>query len=218
MQPIPSNYMAYDRTIVVFSPDGRLLQVEYARQAVKRGNTVVGLVTGEGVVLGATKSSAPLGVSATPKKIFEIDNHIGAVSSGLLADARNLIEAARVKSQVNTLTYGEPISVSSITKFIADQKHMVTQYAGVRPYGVGLLIGGFDNVGPALFETDPSGTMIEWKAQAIGKGAEKAKKVLKQAYREGSHQGEHRIGHDHEEQIQAGSCRIGKIRRFPWFL
>ena len=140
MQPIPSNYMAYDRTIVVFSPDGRLLQVEYARQAVKRGNTVVGLVTGEGVVLGATKSSAPLGVSATPKKIFEIDNHIGAVSSGLLADARNLIEAARVKSQVNTLTYGEPISVSSITKFIADQKHMVTQYAGVRPYGVGLLI------------------------------------------------------------------------------
>ena len=185
MQPIPSNYMAYDRTIVVFSPDGRLLQVEYARQAVKRGNTVVGLVTGEGVVLGATKSSAPLGVSATPKKIFEIDNHIGAVSSGLLADARNLIEAARVKSQVNTLTYGEPISVSSITKFIADQKHMVTQYAGVRPYGVGLLIGGFDNVGPALFETDPSGTMIEWKAQAIGKGAEKAKKVLKQAYREG---------------------------------
>jgi proteasome alpha subunit len=152
---------------------------------VKRGNTVVGLVTGEGVVLGATKSSAPLGVSATPKKIFEIDNHIGAVSSGLLADARNLIEAARVKSQVNTLTYGEPISVSSITKFIADQKHMVTQYAGVRPYGVGLLIGGFDNVGPALFETDPSGTMIEWKAQAIGKGAEKAKKVLKQAYREG---------------------------------
>ncbi len=185
MQPIPPNYMAYDRTIVVFSPDGRLLQVEYARQAVKRGNTAIGVVVKDAVVLGATKASTPLGVDTTYKKIFGIDNHIGLVSSGLLADARDLVEMARIKGQINRITYGEPISVPSITKYLANQKHMVTQYAGVRPYGVGLLVGGVDDGGPKLYETDPSGTMIEWKAQAIGKGADKAKKTLKSGFKEG---------------------------------
>ncbi|MBN2042895.1 MAG: archaeal proteasome endopeptidase complex subunit alpha [Candidatus Aenigmarchaeota archaeon] len=177
--------MAYDRTIVVFSPDGRLLQVEYARQAVKRGNTAVGVVVKDAVVLGATKSSTPLGVDTTYKKIFAIDEHIGVVSSGLLADARDLVEMARIKGQINRITYGEPISVPTITKYLANQKHMVTQYAGVRPYGVGLLIGGVDESGAKLYETDPSGTMIEWKAQAIGKGADKAKKTLKSGFKEG---------------------------------
>ena len=101
MQPIPPNYMAYDRTIVVFSPDGRLLQVEYARQAVKRGSTAIGITIGNGVILGAIKSSVPLAVSDTSKKIFEIDDHIGLVGSGILADARNLVEMARVKSQIS---------------------------------------------------------------------------------------------------------------------
>jgi proteasome alpha subunit len=92
---------------------------------------------------------------------------------------------ARVKAQVNMITYGEPISTNSITKYISDRKHLVTQYAGVRPYGVGLLIGGFDKTGARLFETEPSGTTIEWKAQAIGRGADKAKKVLNTGYKEG---------------------------------
>ncbi len=184
MQPMQQNYMAYDRTIVVFSPDGRLLQVEYARQAVKRGNTSLGLRIQDGVILGATKISTPLAVNESFKKIFEIDSHIGLVSSGLLADARNLVELARVKAQVNKITYGEPISVSSVTKYISDHKHMVTQYAGVRPFGVGLLIAGVDKTGPKLFETDPSGTMIEWKAQAIGMGSEKAKGVLENGYKD----------------------------------
>jgi len=184
MQPIPPNYMAYDRTIVVFSPDGRLLQVEYARQAVKRGGTVVGIVTDRGVVLGSVKSHIPLAVSNTSKKIFEIDNHIGLVGSGILADARDLVELARVKAQINRITYNEPISVNSLTKYLANHKHMATQYAGLRPFGVGLLIGGVDKTGPNLYETDPSGTMIEWKAQAIGRGAEKAKKVLKAGFKD----------------------------------
>jgi proteasome alpha subunit len=123
-------------------------------------------------------------VDTTYKKLFKIDNHVGLVSSGLLADARDLVEMARVKAQINQITYGEPISVKSLTKFLANQKHMVTQYAGVRPYGVGLLIGGVDKR-VELYETDPSGTMIEWKAQAIGKGAEKAKKILKSNYKDG---------------------------------
>ncbi len=179
----PNSNMAYDRTIVVFSPDGRLLQVEYARQAVKRGNTVVGLKTSDVVVLGATKSGGPLIDNNTHKKIFEIDDHVGLVSSGLLADARDIIDNARVKAQVHKLTYSEDISISSLMRHISSNIHMVTQYAGVRPYGIGLLVGGVDDQ-PRLYETDPSGTMIEWKAQSIGKGADKAKKVLEKRYKE----------------------------------
>jgi proteasome alpha subunit len=150
---------------------------------VKRGSTSVGLKLKDVVILGATKATTPLGVSESYKKIYEIDSHIGLVSSGLLSDARDLVEFSRVRAQINRITYGEPISVSSLTKNICDRKHMVTQYAGVRPYGVGLLIGGV-NKQVALFETDPSGTMIEWKAQAIGRGADKSRKVLEREYRE----------------------------------
>jgi len=174
--------MAYDRTIVVFSPDGRLLQVEYARQMVKNGSTSLGVMVPDAVILGTVKPSMPLAVTESYRKIYEVDNHIGMVSSGSLADARDLVEYARVKAQVNRVTYGEPISVSSLTKHICDRKHLVTQYAGVRPYGVGLLVGGVDDSKASLYETDPSGTMIEWKAQAIGRGADKAKKVLNKGY------------------------------------
>lgn len=182
-QPVPPSYMAYDRTIVVFSPDGRLLQVEYARQAVKKGSTSVGIKTKNSVVLGAVRTVAPLGITDSYKKIYEIDNHIGLVSSGLLADARDLVDVARVKAQINNITYGESVSVSKLTKHVADRKHLVTQYAGVRPYGVGFLIGGADGSGTRLFETDPSGTVIEWNAQVIGRGSEKAKRILEKKYK-----------------------------------
>jgi proteasome alpha subunit len=184
MEPISQNYMAYDRTITVFSPDGRLLQVEYARQAVIRGSTCIGLKTNEAVILGAIKTSTPLAVNESFKKIYEIDKHVGAVCSGLLADARDLIEMARIKAQISRITFNEPISVKSVATYIADHKHMVTQYAGVRPYGVGLLIGGVDSSGARLYETDPSGTLIEWKAQSLGKDSEKVRKVLKASYKE----------------------------------
>jgi proteasome alpha subunit len=180
----PPNYMAYDRTITVFSPDGRLLQVEYARQMVKNGITSVGVRTDNAIMLATVKPLMNLAVSETYKKIQEVDSHIAFVSAGSLADARNLVEMARVKSQVNKITYGEPISVSSLTTYVCNRMHLVTQYAGVRPYGVGLLIGGADDTGARLYETEPSGTMIEWKAQAIGRGAEKAKKILNKDYKE----------------------------------
>lgn len=182
---MPPSYMAYDRTIVVFSPDGRLLQVEYARQMVKNGSTSIGLRVKDAVVLGGVKPSLQLAVMDTYHKISEIDNHIAMVSSGSLADSRNLVEMARVKAQVNQITFGEPMSIMSITRAMADRKHLVTQYAGVRPYGVGLLIGGIDEGGPRLFETEPSGTMIEWKAQAIGRGGQKAKVLLNKSHRDG---------------------------------
>lgn len=182
---MPPSYMAYDRTIVVFSPDGRLLQVEYARQMVKNGSTSIGLRVKDAVILGGVKPSLQLAVMDTYHKISEIDNHIAMVSSGSLADSRNLVEMARVKAQVNQITFGEPMSIMSITRAMADRKHLVTQYAGVRPYGVGLLIGGIDEGGPRLFETEPSGTMIEWKAQAIGRGGQKAKVLLNKSHRDG---------------------------------
>jgi len=183
MPPNP-NYMAYDRAIVVFSPEGRLLQVEYARQMVKNGSTAVGISLANAVLFGAVKIKMPLAVADSYKKVYEVDKHLGFACAGSLADARELVDIARVKAQINRITYGESISVPSLTKHICDRKHMVTQYAGVRPYGVGLLVGGVDKSGPRLFETEPSGTMIEWKAQAIGRGSEKAKKVLNDSYKE----------------------------------
>ena len=184
-QPVPPNYMAYDRTIVVFSPDGRLLQVEYARQMVKNGSTSAGIKIKDAVILAGFKASAQLAVKDSYRKIFEVDDHLAVVFSGSVSDARDLVNMARVKAQINRITYGEPISVSSLTQYISDRKHLVTQYAGVRPYGVGMLIAGFDDEGPRLYETDPSGTMIEWYAQVIGRGAEKSKKLLSRDYKEG---------------------------------
>lgn len=137
-----------------------------------------------GVILGATKSSAPLSVSDSYKKIFVIDNHIGIVGSGILADARYLVDIARVKAQINKITYGEPISVHTTAKHLANHKHMATQYAGLRPFGIGLLVGGVDSDGANLYETDPSGTMLQWKAQAIGRGSEKAKKILSSEFKD----------------------------------
>ncbi len=136
------------------------------------------------MMLASVRTPAPLAVTQSYKKIYEIDDSIAAVSAGSLADARNLIDMARVKAQVNMITYSEPISVSSLTKVISDRKHLVTQYAGVRPFGVGLIIAGVDNSGPRLFETEPSGTMIEWNAQAIGRGAEKTRKTLIAGWKE----------------------------------
>jgi len=183
-QQVPPSYMAYDRTIVVFSPDGRLLQVEYAREMVKNGTTSVAVRAKDAVVLGTIKIAVPLAETESYRKIYKIDDHIGAVSSGSLADSKSLVERARIRSQINRLTYGEPVSVSTLTSYICDQKHVVTQYAGVRPYGVGMLVGGMDSSTPKLYETEPSGTMIEWKAQAIGRGAPKSRAVLKKGYKD----------------------------------
>lgn len=184
-QPMRQGYMAYDRAIVIFSPDGRLLQVEYARQMVKNGATSLGLKAKNAVILASVKPNLKLANLDSYEKIAEIDDHVAMVSSGSLADARDLVENARVKSQVNKITYGEPISMTSLTKYLCNRYHLVTQYAGMRPYGVGLLIGGIDESGPVLFETEPSGTMIEWNAHAIGRGADKAKNVFAKGYKEG---------------------------------
>ena len=162
--------MGYDRAITVFSPDGRLFQVEYAREAVKRGATAIGVKTNEGVILVADRRVASKLLEAdTIEKIYKIDEHVCAATSGLVADARVLIDRARLEAQINRLTYDEPISVKELARKICDFKQQYTQFGGVRPFGVSLLIAGVDDK-PKLYETDPSGALLEYKATAIGAG------------------------------------------------
>ncbi len=180
MEMMPES-MGYDRAIVVFSPDGRLFQVEYAREAVKRGSTAVGVVFKNGVIFGVKKKESAL--LSPVEKIFMLDKHIATATSGLIADARVLVDAARVKAQQNMLVYDEPISVPALSRFIADRQQVYTQYAGVRPYGVSFLIGGV-NKKNKLFETDPSGILLECKARAIGVSADKINDVLEKKYKQ----------------------------------
>ncbi len=176
--------MGYDRAITVFSPDGRLFQVEYAREAVKRGATAIGIKTKEGVILIADKRVASRLLEAdTIEKIYKIDEHICAATSGLVADARVLVERARIEAQINRLTYDEPISVKELAKRICDFKQQYTQYGGVRPFGVSLLIAGVDSV-PKLYETDPSGALLEYKATAIGMGRNTVMEYFEKEYRD----------------------------------
>jgi len=163
--------MAYDRAITVFSPDGRLFQVEYARVAVGRGTTTVGLKFKDGVILMADKKvRSKLVESNSVEKIFQIDEHIGCATSGLVADARTLVDYARVIAQINKVTYEEKITTDILVKRICDYKQNYTQYGGVRPFGTALLVGGVDSQGNHLYETDPSGALSSYKAGCIGSG------------------------------------------------
>ncbi|MFP3299898.1 MAG: archaeal proteasome endopeptidase complex subunit alpha [Thermoplasmatales archaeon] len=181
-----SAQMAYDRAITVFSPDGRLFQVEYAREAVKRGTTAVGVVYKTGVILLADKRiKSPLIEESSIEKIFVIDEQIGAATSGLIGDARILIDYARVQAQSEKLTYGQNVTVEALVKKVCDLLQQYTQYGGVRPFGASLLIGGIDDTGPHLFETDPSGLSTGYKADAIGAGRDQAIEILEREYKEG---------------------------------
>lgn len=176
---------AYDRAITVFSPDGRLFQVEYALETVNRGATILGLVCSEGIVLGAEeKIETKLQDSTFTWKLFPVDTHIGAAVVGLGSDARILIDQARVYCQSNKLMYDEPIDVEAISKRIGDIKQLYTQHAGVRPFGVSIIFGGVDKTGNRLFSTDPSGTYRAYKAVAVGVGRETVEEILKSEYRE----------------------------------
>ncbi|MEM3571516.1 MAG: archaeal proteasome endopeptidase complex subunit alpha [Candidatus Bathyarchaeia archaeon] len=176
---------AYDRAITVFSPDGRLFQVEYASETVKRGATVLGILSKEGVVLAAEERIASrLQDPSFMWKIFQIDEHIGAAVAGLSCDAHILVDQARIYAQANRLMYDEPIDVEILTRRIGEIKQLYTQHAGVRPFGVSILFGGVDKKGCRLFWTDPSGAFLAYKAWAIGAGGEIANEVLEAEYRD----------------------------------
>ncbi len=178
-----NNQAAYDRAITVFSPDGRLYQVEYAREAVKRGTTAVGIKCQEGVVLIVDKRiNSRLLEANSIEKIFRIDEHIGVASSGLVGDARALVDRARIEAQINRITYDEPIDVETLAKKLGDHMQTYTQFGGARPYGTALLITGISDGQFRLFETDPSGTLLEYKATGIGTGRPAVMKLFEEEY------------------------------------
>ena len=180
-----SQQQAYDRGITIFSPDGRLYQVEYAREAVKRGTASIGIRTDEGVVLAVDKRiRSPLMERTSVEKIHKADDHIGIASAGHVADARQLIDFARRQAQVNQLRYDEPIGVETLTKAVTDHIQQYTQVGGARPFGVALIIGGIEDGEPRLYETDPSGTPYEWQALAVGADRGDIEDYLEEHYRD----------------------------------
>jgi proteasome alpha subunit len=186
MQPMPHQLMGYDRAITMFSPEGRLLQVEYAKKTVKQGSTAIGMVCKDGVILVTDKRLVdPLVVPEATEKIFQIDDHIGTTASGILSDARVLIERSQLRAQQHRVTYDSPIDTLTVVKDISDLKQICTQSAGLRPFGVSLLVAGVDEDGSIkLFETDPTGIFFEYKATAIGEGETDVTEILHKQYKE----------------------------------
>lgn len=176
---------AYDRAITIFSPEGRLYQVEYALELVKRGAPIVGISSKEGVVLAANVTpESRLEDTKYFHKIYQLDEHVGAAIAGLMSDARVLIGQSRVYCQSNRLLYDEPVDIEILTRRIGDQSQVYTQHAGVRPFGVSMIIAGVDKTGSRVFSADPSGSYRGYRATAVGRKSEEANKVLEEGYRQ----------------------------------
>merc|ERR1711972_1056783 len=180
----------YDRGVNTFSPEGRLFQVEYALEAIKLGSTAIGIRTKDGVILAVEKRiTSPLIDPSSIEKILEIDTHMGCAMSGLTADARTLIDHARVEAQAHWFTYNERMPVESCVHAVADlaldfsDSDKDKKKVMSRPFGVALLVGGWDPVdGPVLFNTDPSGTFTKYMAASIGSAQEGATSMLQEQY------------------------------------
>ena len=177
--------MGYDRTSAMFSPDGRLLQVEYAKKSVKQGPNAIGMVCKDGIVLVADRRVAGrLIVPESIEKVYQVDEHIGATISGIVSDGRVLIEKAQVLSQQHRVTYDSPIDTHSLVKEICNIKQMYTQVGGARPFGVSILFGGVDETGSHIFLSDPTGIYFEFKATAMGENDSEIKDMLDKEYKE----------------------------------
>jgi len=185
MQPMQHQMMGYDRAITMFSPDGRLLQVEYAKKTVRQGSTAIGIQCSDGVILVTDKRIVDkLVVTESVEKIWKIDDHIGSTASGIISDARVLIERAQVQAQQHRVTYDAPIDIINIVREIANLKQITTQSGGYRPFGVSVLIAGVDNGHPKLYETDPTGIYFQYKATVIGEAEPEVEEILYKEYNE----------------------------------
>jgi proteasome alpha subunit len=184
MQEGSHQMMGYDRASTMFSPDGRLLQVEYAKEAVKQGSTAIGIVCKAGAVLIADKRvSDKLIISDAVEKIFQVDKHMGATSVGYVMDGRVLIERAQLIAQQHMVTYTVPMETLSLVKEISDTKQSYTQYGGARPFGVSILFIGVDDE-PVLYVTEPTGIFFQYRATAVGENSDAIKKILGKEYNE----------------------------------
>ena len=186
MQPtLNHQMMGYDRSSTMFSPDGRLLQVEYAKKAVRQGTTSIGIVCKDGVILLSDKRIIEkLIVSKSIEKIFPIDDHIGASATGYIMDGRVLVERSQLIAQQYKITYDNPIDVLSLVKDVANLKQAYTQFGGARPFGVSLLFAGVDDEGAQLFVTDVTGIYFQYKATAVGEAEAQIKEILEKEYDE----------------------------------
>ena len=176
---------AYDRAITVFSPDGRIFQVEYAFEPVRKGTTAIGLACAGGAVLAVEERPFSILQDMTvTQKLFQIDEHVGAAVAGLMGDARILVDQARIYAQSNRLMYDEPIDIEILGKRVGDIAQLYTQHAGVRPFGASIIFAGIDKTGSRVFLSEPSGAYWGFKAVAIGAGADTVKPLLEKEYRE----------------------------------
>ena len=174
----------YDMTPTMYSPDGRIYQVEYAIETVKRGTLAIGVSSKEGVIMAVEEKPRTLQTSNITQKIFQVDYHIGVAAAGYIPDARVQVDGARFFSQGNRMTYDESVEVATVAKHLADQAHQFTQYGGVRPNGVSMIIAGIDQKGESIYVTDPSGTYIQFAAVAIGAGSDEVNAFLEKNYKE----------------------------------
>lgn len=174
----------YDMTPTMYSPDGRIYQVEYAIETVKRGTLAIGVLSKEGVIMAVEEKPRTLQSTDVTQKIFQVDYHIGVAAAGYIPDARVQVDNARFFSQGNRMTYDESVEVATVAKHLADQAHQFTQYGGVRPNGVSMIIAGIDQKGESIYVTDPSGTYVQFAAIAIGAGSDDVNDFLEKNYKD----------------------------------
>lgn len=176
--------MGYDRSATMFSPDGHILQVEYAEKTVRLGTASIGINCSDGVIIVADKGiKDTLIVPDSAEKIHEIDEHIMASAAGIISDARLLINHTRLTAQQHRVTYDSPIEVETVIREIADIQQQYTQHPGVRPFGVALMIAGKQGKETKLYTSDITGNYYEYTAVAIGEHDDKIKDMLRKRHK-----------------------------------
>ena len=210
---IQHQQMGYDRTATMFSPEGTILQVEYAEKTVRLGSSSIGMVCSDGVfILADKRTDDELIVANSTNKIHEIDSHIFSSVAGIISDARVLIDKAQVISQQHRVTYDSPIETELIVKELSNVKQQFTQYGGARPFGVSLMIAGITNGKAQLYSSDVTGNYLEYYANAIGENDDKIKEKLRENYKKDlTIKKGLKIGLDIFKQIQGDKFSIHKF-------
>lgn len=166
----------YDLSVTTFSPDGRVFQVEYAAKAVDNSGTVVGIKCKDGIVMGVEKLiTSKMMLPGSNRRIHSVHRHSGMAVAGLAADGRQIVTRAKSEATSYERVYGEPIPIKELADRVASYVHLCTLYWWLRPFGCGVILGGYDRDGPQLYMVEPSGVSYRYFGAAIGKGRQAAK-------------------------------------------